>query len=895
MARDGRPTGAPAAGAGRWPFVGRASLLDDIDAALDNGRTMAVLLYGPSGVGKTRLGEEYADRAEAAGRPVARVSANRALAQIPLGALASLLASGGTDSLGGGTGRSAALDDFVTLFGYARTVVTALGRGHRLVLFIDDLPALDPLSVALIAQLVEVNAAALLATVPTGEAVPDALLGLWIRDRALRVDVPPLRRGECHALLTAVLGATVSASCVATLYQASGGSVLHLRELVLGAQMSGTLAQVLGVWQLVGSPTVTMALHDRLADRLRVVTDAGERAVLERLAVCRSLAVDEFPADADRDALARLDETGLVRLVKLGERLFAELSHPQYAEVVRAGLSQLRARSLLLEQAETADRRPHGAGDALRVAAWRLEATGTADPELLLRATRLARMAHDFPAVRRLAGAAAAHAETLDGGAQLLLLLGEALGELGHAEEALATLARAAELPASPPVAAQLAVVRAMLLSYQREQPDEALTVLRTARDALPDQDEVLAYTAAILFGDADQTAAALAELDRVGPRGGRSAGWAMAIVPALAIAGRTDEAVTVAADAVAAWRAGAQDSTWHGSDPLMAQALALSEDGRLDEAVASGRQALAQALDDGLDRSACAAATRLAGVYLLVGRARSAGRLYRDAVNGARAYGLAGIRQVGLCGLTVASAWTGDLTAARAAWAELPVATGPAGAWRVVGEAWLAAAEGDLSTAVELLETGGEDARRRGQLAVAAALWHDVVRLGRSRRVAERLADLAARGRSPLITVRADHAAAHAERDVARLTEVADAFERMGAVLFAAEAMAHASQAARADGSPRAATSLLTRTMALAKRCEGARTPGLLLADSVEPLTAREREVAMMAASGMPSRDIAERLVLSVRTVDNHLRSGYLKLGVSSRAELRSALRPVG
>jgi DNA-binding CsgD family transcriptional regulator len=66
-------------------------------------------------------------------------------------------------------------------------------------------------------------------------------------------------------------------------------------------------------------------------------------------------------------------------------------------------------------------------------------------------------------------------------------------------------------------------------------------------------------------------------------------------------------------------------------------------------------------------------------------------------------------------------------------------------------------------------------------------------------------------------------------------------------------------------------------------------------VADSVEPLTSREREIAIMAASGMPCRDIAERLVLSVRTVNNHLRAGYLKLGVSSRAELRSALRVVG
>jgi DNA-binding CsgD family transcriptional regulator len=39
------------------------------------------------------------------------------------------------------------------------------------------------------------------------------------------------------------------------------------------------------------------------------------------------------------------------------------------------------------------------------------------------------------------------------------------------------------------------------------------------------------------------------------------------------------------------------------------------------------------------------------------------------------------------------------------------------------------------------------------------------------------------------------------------------------------------------------------------------------------------------MAAAGTASREIAERLFLSVRTVDNHLQRVYSKLGVVSRA----------
>jgi DNA-binding CsgD family transcriptional regulator len=51
--------------------------------------------------------------------------------------------------------------------------------------------------------------------------------------------------------------------------------------------------------------------------------------------------------------------------------------------------------------------------------------------------------------------------------------------------------------------------------------------------------------------------------------------------------------------------------------------------------------------------------------------------------------------------------------------------------------------------------------------------------------------------------------------------------------------------------------------------------------------LTRREREVAALAATGLSSSEIAARLVLSIRTIDNHLNHVYRKLGVTSRTEL--------
>ncbi len=51
--------------------------------------------------------------------------------------------------------------------------------------------------------------------------------------------------------------------------------------------------------------------------------------------------------------------------------------------------------------------------------------------------------------------------------------------------------------------------------------------------------------------------------------------------------------------------------------------------------------------------------------------------------------------------------------------------------------------------------------------------------------------------------------------------------------------------------------------------------------------LTAREQEVALLLAHGLTNREIAERLVLSERTADAHVRNIFDKLGVRARAQV--------
>jgi NarL family two-component system response regulator LiaR len=52
------------------------------------------------------------------------------------------------------------------------------------------------------------------------------------------------------------------------------------------------------------------------------------------------------------------------------------------------------------------------------------------------------------------------------------------------------------------------------------------------------------------------------------------------------------------------------------------------------------------------------------------------------------------------------------------------------------------------------------------------------------------------------------------------------------------------------------------------------------------EPLSNREQEVLTLLAQGLSNKEIAQRLYLSVRTVEGHLANVYGKLGVHSRTE---------
>src|SRR5262249_8696949 len=141
------------------------------------------------------------------------------------------------------------------------------------------------------------------------------------------------------------------------------------------------------------------------------------------------------------------------------------------------------------------------------------------------------------------------------------------------------------------------------------------------------------------------------------------------------------------------------------------------------------------------------------------------------------------------------------------------------------------------------------------------------------------------------LVTLLSAHASAKASRDPATLLGVAGRLEAQGLLLHAAEVYSCAHDLFSKRQLNAKAQWAAMQARRLVETCQGAQTPGLTQLQAEVPLTRREIEIAMLAIRGLSSAEIAEELVISLRTVHSHLQHIYRKAGITRRRDLRLIL----
>ncbi|KLL10683.1 LuxR family transcriptional regulator [Protofrankia coriariae] len=868
-----------------WPLTGRAAELDLVRSSLTSHSPRSVMLVGPAGVGKTRLAREARLLASRAGLSSVWVTASHSIARTPLGVFVPLLPA--LDREPAGT-----VHDLLERS--ARALVSR-ARGRGVALFVDDAHMLDEASAGLLHQLVANHSVLVVLTVRAGEAAPEAVTALWKDDLALRLELSRLDTRAIDALLTAVLGHQVDRAAVVELAARSGGNVLYLRELTLGALADRTLVRDVGVWRLKAPLAPSGRIMELVDTRLRGLDDASI-ALLELAAYAEPLGGAEVAELADPELIDALQRQGLLASGFEGQRLQVRLAHPLYGEVLRARTSAVRVSAMSRALADSVERTgARRKGDALRMGIWRLDGGG-GQPALMLRAARDARWHYDFALAERLARAAG-HAGA---GFDAWLLAGQTLALQGRPLDAERELASLTCQTRDDRDRVRLAIAHIDCLWFYLGRMDDGLRVAQLAEASITEQslrDEVSARRAGLLLGSQGPGAAAEVAVPMLAAAKGPSLVW-LGLVASYGLGrlGRIEEALDAADRGYDAGIVLSEPDDWYPWFNLYARCEALAHAGRFTEAEALARQEHQRGLEEGSSEARAWFLWHMCRTARDTGNVQSAGRDAREAIVLLRRLGRLGFQHSLLSLLAQSQALSGDHQGARATLAridELGVQQ-PRWSWTefISAHAWTAVAEGRLSVARETFERAAEAGERVGDRTGACAALHDIARIGAPHAVVDRLVAVAATVEGELTGARVAHVLALAEADPPGLAEVSDRFEAMGVFLLAAEAAADAAVAWRRLGKPRKADAELHRAAIRLSRCEGARTPALAPISVRSQLTPAERETALLAANGLTSKEIAEQLRISARTVDNRLQRIFRKLGISRRAELAALMR---
>lgn len=853
-----------------------------VAALAEDAKFHGVALVGQSGVGKSTLAHTLADTLKSHGATVRYVLGTQTASTIPLGAFS----------------LSVTVDEPREPAAMLAAAQRALEREDRLVVVVDDAQLLDPLSATLVHQLAAGGSARLIVTIRFGDQVPDAVTALLKERLLLSLRIEPFAREQTEALARAVLGGVVDNRLINELHGRTAGSPLMLRSLLSAGRESGVLVHTDVGWQLRGALRADRQLHELLEFRLQSLTPEELEAV-EILAAAEVLDWEILRELCDPNVVGRLERRAVIRVVADGSNTLARLHHPIFGEAAMQRAGTVRARqltTLLAQQLQKQMRRQEERSKVpdvrarIRLAQFMTRSDLTPDLGLIVEAAASAVTMSDIACGEDLAR----FAFERGAGVTAALVLAEAIGWQGRGDEVEAMLNDVDLDGADEWVFLQWSCLRAANLFFScgrvesarlaladvRERVDrEALLPLVTAMEAAfacfsgdvrtaldlgfaacrPDVDPVVRTWAATWtcwalaltgrFAEVQRVAdvGRVAVLDQSGP-----CRFAMGLAEVVAQAAVGDN---LAAERV--WeRYAATTRVWPAADAFVHAMHGL---------VQLGRGALA---------SACGA--------------------FRDAISAMSPGFPPGWLMLVTAWSAQAEGARGERAAAAAALLRSEDAYGPQVAVFLpeleLARAWERACVGETMAAQTHAVRAAKIAQQAGMYAVEMRALHTAVRFD-DRSQADRLAELAEILNTPLARATAQHARGLAEHDGDLLDDAADRFADMGALALAADAAAQAAREHARFGRRGKELESSTHAHRLAGQ-GGIRTPAVNAAASPLPFTARENEIAKLVTAGLSNRQIADRLVVSVRTVEGHVYRMFAKLGIERREQLIHLVR---
>ncbi|WP_379516714.1 LuxR C-terminal-related transcriptional regulator [Nonomuraea insulae] len=560
------------------------------------------------------------------------------------------------------------------------------------------------------------------------------------------------------------------------------------------------------------------------------------------------------------------------------------LAHPLYGELVRADLSASRARLLAARLAGAALAAPlRRRDDALRAGIWQLEGGAVTRPDIVGLGARQAIERADLALAERLARAA----RDAEPGPHADALLAEILEYRGFSEEAAAVLS---DVPPPGPERVRWALARSDTLYFGSGDIEAAVEAMDLAGGDLVEGNRAWIFMFDGRCAAVIETARRLLAWESADPQ---AVLWATASATAAAgFLGRPAEAAFFFERGQALMAAHPGEYPWAVVQHNIGRCLACLALGDLVTAWQVAEEDYREILAGPAPLMGAGSVGFRGLVECAQGRPVTAAQSLCEAVCALENRDAVRLTGVFMAGLGTASTLVGDDAAART-WVERAIwrdngANRVFAPWIMLADAWSRAAAGELTDAADSARRAASLARDIGLPTVECQAHYDVARLGAAADLT-RLEELSVRLGTPLSRAQATAARGLAGLDGDALCAAATGFARLGHDLLAAEAVTAGARAYRRSGLAGKAGMAVERAAWLRDRCEGSVTP-LLEQDSTAVLTRREREVAVLAARHS-SKQVAERLGLTVATVNNNLARVYAKLGISSRADLSALL----
>ncbi|MGV0110175.1 LuxR C-terminal-related transcriptional regulator [Arthrobacter sp. CP30] len=876
-------------------FIGRAAETESALAALGSPGSSGVVVVGAAGVGKTALLHQL--QLSLAGSYVVRLRGLRSAASLPYRALSFLLSE---------LPRTV-MHPALVLSAVAAHLREEAG-GRRIVFTIDNAEHLDRASSTLIGQLLAGNRASAVMTVTDFARADPVFMSLWRANSLRRIDLGPLSFEDTVFFVASELGAPVSREGVEALWSVGGGNAQATRAALQSFVQRGVLARRGEAWVLLPGRE---GIEDDVVSTsplLRTLT-RNQRRIVDLVALSGGLPWRDAARLTDTSELDALQDAGVL-VVSAHPEPRVLLATRGLAEAVAEQVPEDEAASLYRDIRSRSSAARLLAEDPAREVGWLIQAGLPVDAQLGVTAARTLnrngqhRRAGDL--LRRIVLRQESHALTLE---VMIAALGQ--GHLKDATAASATLSASENeldrevlirhlveeshlrrLQAVAEPAAPLDRAEELLVSWERDrigQPTvdgrDRSELMSLRRHVCVARAELASFEGRYRDNLSDLEGALRAELSSSSDREECESQVALQslLLEAMVLQAPTEDALRLA-EALARNLAHPEVSHQAADAVLLRVEVAFLIAGSWTE----GRKIFSDFRPSSrtwsLHRGSLADLT-VALDLIARDRARDATALLGPVVEQLRVADPHGLLSLAGAVLTYCHALTRPPDRRVS---HLPVSgqkqRSPWMVRRAVRHYKLlsyALTGGRAEAALQLQE------RVQGDLGRGAAMWAVIslvsaLRLG-SMRAATELEALSKNLDAPLADVYLLYARALLASDVDLIIQAVEGAAASGDYQLAADIARSGGDQALAEDD-RAAFRLIHRRLRdvlpeALRNGRGVAAQGLL--------TPREREMAALAAQGSSNRAIAQRMFVSVRTVEGHLYQVYSKLGITTRTEL--------